>query len=245
MAFSFTPGQIAPQGGQVAPAPGTGAPGMSLAPTAGPPSNSPFLILRERGQPLSLLACVQVVLLTVTIVSVALTVILYSYTIYLTSSIDKKKTTIAEKETSFKVYPFEDMKQLSLRLQTLDTLLKGYVSPRSPFVFLEDVVENEVYFNDFSLTRHPSGYIVDFTVLTKNYVPLIQQLESLNFKQYTKIVPKLSASGFQDSSTLIKIKVTTPIVVQGTLPKNLNFIEKEPSTTTGTTVESQVKETKP
>ena len=146
---------------------------------------------------------------------------------------------------SLKVYPFEDMKQLSLRLQILDTLLKGYVSPRSPLVFLEDVVENEVYFNDFSLTRQPSGYIVDFTVLTKNYVPLIQQLESLNFKQYTKIVPKLSASAFQDSSALIKIRVTTPIVVQGTLPKSLNFIEKEPSTTTGTTVDSRVKETKP
>ncbi len=227
MAFSFTPGQITPQGGQAQAAPGTVTPGTSLAPT-GPPSDSPFLFIRERDQPLSVMACVQIVLAAAALSMVIVSIVLFVYSFYLTSSITSKKTELDSMESLAKDYPFAEMRELSSRLSGLDTLLKSYVSSRSPLKFLENVVENQVVFNDFTLTQSLAGaYSINFTVITNNYKTLIQQLESLNLKEYSKVAPSPKSNGLLDSSALIKIKVTTPIFVQGILPDELIFINQD------------------
>lgn len=245
MAFSFTPGQIAPQGNQATAAPSTGVPGAALAPVSGPPSTSPFLILRERGQPLSIMACVQIVLFALAVVSVIVSVVLYSYSIYLSSSVEQKKKEIGTKESTFKNYPFEEMRQLTNRFQTIDMLLKAYISPRAPLKLLENVVENEAYFNDFSLNHPPSGYVVDFTVITNNYETLIQQLEALNLKQYTKVAPKPKPNNLQDSTAYIKVKISTPILVQGMLADKIDFLDAATTATTTKTDAPQADSNKP
>ncbi len=229
MAFSFTPGQITPQGSQATAPQGT-IPGASLSPAVGPPSDSPFLFIRERGQPLSIMACVQIVLTALAVLSVLTCVILYSYSLYLNVSIKDKKTQLEASEALIKKYPFTEMLNLSLRTTALNDLLKAYISPRSPLKFLEDVVENQVVFNDFALTLTPAGYIINFTVITSNYKSLIQQLEALNLKEYSKVAPKLKSDGLVDGVAQIKIKVTTPVVVQGILPNELVFLNQDVTT---------------
>lgn len=225
MAFSFSPGQIAPQGSQAGTAPGTGVPG-AVPPISGPPSDSPFLFIRERGQDMSIAACIQIIAIVTAILMTITIVIMFSYSIYLKSSIESKKTKLGESEAQFKSYPFDDMRVLSNRLNALGSLLKLYISPRSPLKFLENVVENNVVFNNFALSQSPAntGYIITFTVVTNNYKSIIQQLQALNLKEYNKVTPAPKTDGFRDSDVELKINVSTPIFVQGVLPDELLFL---------------------
>ncbi len=242
MAFSFTPGQIAPQGSQ----PSTGPVGINassiVAPVTGPPSNSPFLFIRERGQPLSMMACVQIVLVALASLAIVVSIILFAYSLYLQASIDKKRTELGTREVLFKKYPFEEMRSLSIRLSSLDSLLKGYISPRSPLKFLENVVENKVVIDDFSLSQPISGtgYAIDFTVITDSYATLIQQLGALNLKEFAKVAPKPKQGSLTDSTTFIKLKVTTPILVQGSLPDEIVFLSQEVKISTSTLVTGSI-----
>ena len=180
MAFSFTPGQIAPQGSQTPSAPGSVAPGSAIAPVAAPVSDSPFLFIRERGQPISVMACIQIVLIVVSILSVVICATLYSYNVYLTSAVSQKRSELDQKDASFPDYPYDEMRRLSKRAATLDKLLQDYISPRSPLKFLENVVENQVYFDEFLLSKGRTGdFTASFAVLGSNYRTLIQQLAAL------------------------------------------------------------------
>lgn len=224
MAFSFTPGQIAPQGSQAIVPPGTIAPGAT-APVVGPPSDSPFIFIRERGQPISVMACVQIVLVVVAILSIIICGAMYSYSVYLMAQIDSKRKELNIKDASFPSYPYENMLRLSNRMATLDKLLQNYISPRSPLKFLENVVENQVLFDNFSLGRDQGGaFKVSFIAITDNYTALIQQLAALNLTEYHKVTPNPKAGGISESGLLIKINVTTPVLVQGKLPEDVVFL---------------------
>lgn len=225
MAFSFTPGQIAPQGSQAIVPPGTVAQG-AVASVVGPPSDSPFLIIRERGQPVSVMACVQLVLAVVTILSIVIGATMYSYSVYLTSQIETKRKEINDKDAGFPVYAYDDMLRLSTRMATLDKLLKSYVSPRSSLKFLENVVENQVAFNSFVLSKDKTeGFSITFIAETTNYKALIQQLAALNLTEYHRVIPTPKANGIVESGTTIKISVTTPMLVQGKLPDEVTFFD--------------------
>jgi hypothetical protein len=223
MAFSFTPGQIAPQGSQAIVPPGTVVAGAP--PVVGPPSDSPFLIIRERGQPVSVMACVQLVLVVVAILSIIIGATMYSYSVYLTTQIETKRKDIDTKDAEFPVYAYDDMLRLSTRMATLDRLLKSYVSPRSPLKFLENVVENQVAFNSFVLSKDMGdAFKITFIAETTNYKALIQQLAALNLTEYHRVVPTPKSNGITESGTAIKISVTTPVLVQGKLPDDVVFI---------------------
>jgi hypothetical protein len=240
MAFSFTPGQITPQGSQSLTPPGAVTPGALSSPVSGPPSDSPFLFIRERGQQLSVMACVQIVLVVVSILSVIICATLYSYSIYLQAQIDTKKADLASKEVSLPTYQYDEMRRLSIRMAALDKLLQNYISPRSPLKFLENVVENQVVFDKFQLSRDKKGsYSVVFTVVTTNYKALIQQLKALNLAEYSKVAPTPKLSDLNDSISVIKIQVTTPIFVQGKLPDEVVFFtDQSVSESTSTSVSS-------
>lgn len=187
MAFSFSPGQIAPQGSQAA-APGTAAPGAAAAPVESTPSNSPFLFIRERGQSLSVMASIQIVLVVVAILSVFICVVLYSYNVYLTYQISSNKAALETKDAEFPEYPYEDMRRLSIRMSSLDKLLQNYLSARSPLKFLENVVENQVVFDSFLLSADYTGaYTARFKAKTNDYKYLIQQLGALDLRSIKKL----------------------------------------------------------
>jgi hypothetical protein len=242
MAFSFTPGQIAPQGSQAIVPPGTVAPGAVVAPVVGPPSDSPFIFIREKGQPISIMACVQIVLIVVAILSILICGTMYSYSVYLHAQIDSKRKEIDAKDAGFPTYPYDDMLLLSTRMATLNMLLKNYISPISPLKFLENVVENQVAFNNFVLNKDLSGaFKITFMAETTNYKALIQQLAALNLTEYQRIIPAPKSNGVTESGNLIKISVTTPVLVQGKLPDDIVFIEDQATTsetTSSTTVSS-------
>jgi hypothetical protein len=239
MPFSFNP--TAQGGGQEGNAQSQEAsfaqgnsPDISLtdAPTA-PDSPILFLAQRESGN-VSVNAYLQMLLILVALVSVIFAVVLFVYGMYLTSQIDNKKERLALEESTFKDYPFDTMKTLSERVNLVDLLLRDYVSIRSPLKLLEDVVENGVYFDNFSLSKEKKGgYTSSFTVITADYQSLIQQLEALKLTQYTKIAPQPKADKFvQDKKQNLTVKVTTPVMVQGVLPDEVVFL---PSSETKTT----------
>jgi hypothetical protein len=249
MAFSFSPGQIAPQGSQAAVAPGTVAPGGAVGQVTGTPSDSPILFIKERteGRPISIMACVQIVLILATILSIIICGTLYAYSIYLQSQIASKKSDLVSQDASLPDYPYANMLRLSKRAATLDVLLKNYISARSPLKFLENVVENQVFFDNFKLSRDRGGaYIVTFTAITTNYKTLIQQLGALNLTEYHKVIPKLKI-GEPTESQFIKIDVATPVLVQGKLPDDVVFFVEDTKTKVASTTPgfSAVKPTEP
>lgn len=191
--------------------------------------DTPFLFLQQRGSgSISVNAYIQMLLILISILAVVASTILFAYGMYLSSSIESKKEMLAAEEGTFVSYSFEEMKKTSDRIKILDQLLKEYVSIRSPLKLLEDVVENEAYFDNFSLTREKKGgYIASFNVITTNYQSLIQQMEALKLAQYLKMVPQPKADKLlRDEKQNLVIKITTPVMVQGVLPDEIVFLSE-------------------
>ncbi len=242
MAFSFSPGQIAPQGSQAITPPGTVAPGTAPAQTVGPPSESPILFIRERGGPISVMASIQIVLIVVATLSVVICGTLYGYSVYLTSQIEAKKAELEARDATFPDYPYDKMVRLSKRMALLNKLLQDYISPRSPLKFLENVVENRVYFDNYTLSRDRLGaYTINFTAITTDYIALIQQLGALKLTEYSKVVPNPKVTGLESigGNVEIKVQVTTPVLVQGKLPDEIVFLADDSKSTASSTVKSK------
>ncbi|MEN9881088.1 MAG: hypothetical protein RLZZ308_271 [Candidatus Parcubacteria bacterium] len=240
MAFSFNPTSGQQDGGaSQSPAFASSAVNPQGIPLSDAPQapDSPFLFMQHRDGAIPVNGYIQIVLIVICVLSVVSAGTLFVYGKYLESSIEEKKQELAQKESSFKEYPFSEMKRLSDRAASLDQLLKTYVSVRSPLKFLEDVVERRVYFNDFTLTKEKKGgYVASFTAVTNDYQSLIQQLEALKLTQYTKVAPPQTQKldkFTEDKKKSLKVKVTTPVFVQGVLPDQVVFIDpasaQEPS----------------
>jgi hypothetical protein len=234
MPFSFNPTVQTGSQGEGAQTPSTSlapqvSPDISLndAPTA---PETPFLFLAQRGTGnITMNAYLQMLLLLTTVLSVVAAITLFVYGMYLTSSIESKKELLALEEGTFKSYPFDEMKRLSSRVESVNQLLKDYVSIRSPLKLLEDVVENGVYFDNFSLSREKKGgYVASFTVITTDYQSLIQQLEALKLTQYTKIAPLPKADKLiEDKKQNLTVRVITPVMIQGVLPDEVVFLSTQ------------------
>jgi hypothetical protein len=228
MAFSFNPGQTPQAGGAPGASPFATAPMPGAAPSGIPSMpDSPFLIMQNRDQPATVNAYLQMLLALVAVLAVVVSVTIFAYSIYLSSSIESKKEDIAQKEADFKDYPLDEMKKFSNRAGSLNSLLKGYLSARSPLKLLEDVVEKKVYFSEFSLVKDQKAgtYTIGFTAVTDSYPVLVQQLSALNLSQYTKVVPKTKFDKFtQKSDSKLTVKVSAPIFAQGMLSDDLVFL---------------------
>ena len=239
MAFSFNPTQ--PQGGAASP----GVPQVSIQSPSGsaqdsPASipDSPFLFLRDRGSEMTINAYLQLLLILVAVLSIAATIIIFVYSQYLSMSVSKKQADLREKESSFTAYPFEEMQSLSDRLIALDKILKGYVSSRSPLKFLEKVVENQVVFDEFEFSvSSKKGNTMSFTILAGSQRALIQQLDSLNLKEYSKVVPAPKMESFTDNGSIFRAGIVAPVFVQGVLADEVLFIA--PPVNSGSTTRQQ------
>lgn len=234
MSFSFNPGQQAQagepmSGGGLTPPIPQGEPSGAIA-----VPDSPFLFMQQRGQDMTVGAYVQIILVMVSILAIAVSVTLFAYSTYLTSAINSKKEEIATRDASFKDFPIDEMKRVSLRYSTLDSLLKDYLSIRTPLSMLEDVVEKQVVFDKFLLSKAPgnSQYTMSFSVVTTNYRALVQQLEALNLAQYSKVTNKPKAGGLSETGAILKVEVTAPVSAQGVLANSVIFA---PIHTTSTT----------
>ena len=235
MPFSFNPGQITQ-------APGTigvpAAPGAGLQPagtsTIKSYPESPFLFLHDRVKPMEIMAYVQLLLILIAALMIFSGVVFFSYSKYLTYTITDTRAKIDAAETTFKDYPFSDMQRLSTRLSSVNTVLSTYVSALSPLKILENVVEDQIYFDKFSfgMDAQGSGNSMSFEVNTNNYKPLIQQLASLNLTRYQKVIQKVQTGKVLDGGTALRMQVTVPVVVQGKLPSEINFLELLSATAT-------------
>jgi hypothetical protein len=237
MAFSFNPGQIAPPGGQAQAIPGAGTvpgvPGTVPAVVNATGVPSPFLFIQNKGQPMTVMTGVQIILIFASILSIFICGTLYAYSLYLQSAVSDKKALLDAKEAEFVDYPYSDMKRLSDRMASLHSLLDAYVSIRSPLRLLEHVVENQVVFDEFRLERDYLGaYSITFSAVTGNYRSLIQQLDDLNLKEYSKVAIALKAGELIDQQTSLKVQVTTPIMVKGKLPEEVVFLDLTGASTT-------------
>lgn len=245
MAFSFNPGQIAPQGGQTGGPSGVSVSGPSASQmgstTAGNVSNpsSPFLFMHDRDKPIDIMACVQIGLMAITALFMITCVVLFAYSVYLTASANDKKTQLDAKdaEVVIKETDIQNMKRLSNRFAAVNILLQGYISPRSPLKFLEQVVENQVYFNEFALNKNENGagYVITFSIVTNNYRNLIQQLGALNLKEYTQYAPTPKPGEVLEIGGGVKVVVTTPVFVQGKLPDQIMFLDNQGTSSPVTT----------
>jgi hypothetical protein len=224
MAFSFTPAQVAASGMAVQ---GGAVPTIAPQETS-PYPDSPVLYLREIGKEKSIMAYVQLFLILLSIVAVLASGILFAYTKYLASSIESKQAEISNADSLFKEYPFQEMQRFSDRIAALSKLLDGYVSSRSPLRFLENVVEKNVLFTNFSLLKKGEGYVINMTAVTGNYRFLIQQLEALNLTQYQAVAPKPELTNLKDLSGAVEVRLSSPVFVQGKLPDEIVFVEPSP-----------------
>lgn len=237
MSFSFNPGQQTPagepmSGGGLTPPPQEGV--VTGAPAV---PDSPFLFMQQRGQDMTVGAYVQIILVMVSILAIAVSVTLFAYSTYLTSAIASKQEEIEALDATFKDYPIDEMKRVSLRYSALDSLLKDYLSARTPLRMLEDVVEKQVVFDKFSLTKDilTLQYIMNFSVITTNYRALVQQMDSLNLTQYSKVTSKPKPGALFEAGATLKVDISAPIDSQGVLgvlAKNIDFVESRSSSST-------------
>lgn len=248
MPFSFNPtaqsgtGQApaatAPQESGFAP---SAAPNVPLSDAPAVPS-TPFLFIQQRGGDKTVGAYVQVLLMTVFVLSIVSSITLYAYSFYLKKSIESKKLLVDEAEANFKGYPYEDMKKVYTGLLTLDALLKEYASARTPLLLLEKVVENEVLFSNFTLSRETTGkYTMRLTAVTSNYKVLVQQLEALKLASYAKVAPSQKINKIeeakQNKNGQIEVEIMAPLNIQGIHPDSVIFenivdVGRQMSTTT-------------
>lgn len=242
MAFSFNPAQSTATG---IPQASIQAPGGSTR--EAPPSvpDSPFLFMRHRDQEMSINAYLQLLLVLIATLSVAASIVMFAYAQYLSMGIESKKTELASKEDTFKVYPFDEMTSLSGRFATLEKILKGYVSSRSPLKFLEKVVENQVVFNDFTFVSNTKGNTMGFSIITGSQRALIQQLDALNLREYSKVVPAAKMESFSDTGTFFKAKVSAPVFVQGVLSDEVLFIAPSGTSTSQVSTNTTTSVTNP
>lgn len=232
MAFSFNPGQNqapgTPQSGGMQPPTSTTSQVVDALPSV---PDSPFLFMRNRGQEMTINAYLQMLLVLLSVLMVAGSVVLFAYGQYLEISIKNKKEELLGMEGTFKSYPFEEMTVTSQRFIAVDKILKTYVSSRSPLKFLEYVVENQAIFNNFTFSSTQKGYIMKFDILTGNYRTLIQQLDALNLKEYSKIAPSSKMDNFKDAGAVFMATVSAPVNVQGVLADEVLFISPPVSVT--------------
>jgi hypothetical protein len=233
MAFTLNPGSTAPQAGGGISAPVTpGSPAPAGAPSV---PDSPFLFMRYRDQeekPINMY--IQIVLMAAAVLSIIICVVLLGYSMYLKQDNESKDTQIKAMDANFKEYPFDDMRDLSYRMSMLKTLLNNYVAVASPLLFLEKVVEKQVIFDNFTFLKVDGQYTISFTAVTNNYRALIQQLGALNLTEYHKVAPTPKPGMFVDNVNTIKVQVTTPVLVQGKLPGDVEslFVVDAPQLTT-------------
>ncbi len=193
--------------------------------------SSPFLFLEQRGEDgRSTMAYIQIVLIVINVITLVSAITLSVYYFYLNKVIDSKKTAVVERETTFKDYPFEEMRKVYVKMITIDALLKEYASGRTPLLLLEKVVENEVLFSEFNLFRETSGkYNMQLTAVTSNYKVLVQQLEALKLASYAKVVPSSLINNIEENKQTpegqIRVKVLAPLNIQGVLPDTVIFDE--------------------
>ncbi len=122
MPFSFNPTVQTgnPEGQAQMPSAGvpqSSSPDISLNDAPSVP-DTPFLFLQQRGSGnISVNAYLQMLLLLISSVVVISAVTLFVYGMYLTSQINSKKELLAAEESTFKDYPFDDMKVLSNKQQ--------------------------------------------------------------------------------------------------------------------------------
>lgn len=225
---------MAPQGFSQQPTPVVSGGAGTPAQEAKPVGNSPFLFVQYAGQQMPIAAYVQAVLLLVAILSVFVSIVLFAYSSYLTVSIKNKREQLAQQDASLPKFDANEMSRFYLRMTNLDKLIKNYISVRSPLKFLEDVVEKDVVFNNFNLSRKDSTYVMSFSVITTNYKALYQQLEALNLSQYSKIVPGQKKGKVSDSYVggKIAVSVTVPISASGILPEDIIFMPQQVNSST-------------
>jgi hypothetical protein len=184
---------------------------------------SPFLFMAQRGQDKTTMAYVQIIAGTVFFVSVIATIVSFGYMKYLETVLESKRAEIQDKETTLKEYPYALMREEFAKLKLLESLLKEYAAARTPLLLLEKVVENEVTFSNFILSREVSGkYTVQLTALTNNYKAVVQQLDALRLTQFTKVVSGQKVDKIDENSQSkigkIKFEVSAPVAIQGILP---------------------------
>jgi hypothetical protein len=242
MAFSFNPNQNTTEGAvqqtpssfSSTPEPQAASSATSLNDAPKAPDSPLLFTKREEGQEVSVNAYLQMLFMLISIVAIISAGTLFVYGWYLESKIESTKNDIASREASFKDYPFEEMRNLVTRAQALDMLLKNYVSVRSPLKFLEDVVEEKVYFDSFNFGKEKkSGYVANFTAVTNDYQSLIQQLEALRLTEYKKVAtdPKLGKLTDEKNKGL-RVQVTTPVFVQGKTSDEVVFVSSGTKETT-------------
>lgn len=189
---------------------------------------TPFLFIQQRGGDKTLGAYIQVLLVTVFTLAIISSVTLLSYSFFLKKSIESKKVLVEGSEASFKTYPYEEMKEVYQKMVLLDSLLKEYAAGRTPLLLLEKVVENEVLFSNFSLSRETSGkYNMRLTALTSNYKVLVQQLDALKLASYAKVAPSQKINKIeedkQNKNGQIEVEIAVPLNIQGVHPDSVIF----------------------
>lgn len=235
MPFSFNPTAQSgnqPETGGVPLAPTGNFSSAPIAPLSDAPTvpDTPFLFIQQRGGDKSTLAYIQIIAATLAVLSVISTITLFAYSFYLQKSIDSKRTLVEESEVGLKEYPYDDMSKVYRQKVTLESLLKDYASARTPLLLLEKVVENEVVFDNFILSREKSGkYNMQLTAYTSNYKVLIQQLDALKLGSFAKVATQQKISKIEDSkqtkSGQIEVQIIIPLNIQGTLSESVIFDE--------------------
>jgi len=152
------------------------------------------------------------------------------YAKYLTSQIDLKKAKLAEYESSLGGVPLEDIRQLSDRIQAINTVLSQRASVNTAFSILEHSIENQVTYTSFKLTHGNTGKVYDLAigVVSPSYRALAQQLDTFAkdpaYKNYIARVT-YSALALDIKTGQVSSTFKMPLYIAGKNPENITFMD--------------------
>lgn len=156
--------------------------------------------------------------------TVGVAIILFVYQQYLTSQFNSKKSQLVADEAKLGALPLTDMRKLSNRMKAVNQLVKDHASVRVAFRIIEDSIENPVTYKNFDLHFSESTrlYQLNLGAVARDYHSIVQQIETLKDKDYTKYLPSVTLEGLHpDDTGLVAFNLKMPIVITGILPEEV------------------------
>lgn len=214
MPFSFKP-EVASQEPQTAQA-------VSSVPVSALPSMS----LMNRGSKTSL---IQVLLIIILTGCALIAGGMFGYSYYLSSQIDAKKEKLTQIDDGVGAVLSSDMlpemRDLSSRIKIVNQLITQHPSVNVAFKIIEDSVENQVTYKNFSLNNAGGkGYTLSLSGVAPDYKTVVQQLETLKRKPYTAYISGVKVTNLSpDDVGRINFSLSMNVSISGLSPESLNL----------------------
>lgn len=199
-------------------------------------SITPNVINRPREE--SSFDAVDKLLIVINVLVIIAVGFLFWYQSYLSDQIIAKKNELSKYKNSVAGIPLEEMRGVSLRMNTINDLVKNYVYTSNIFPLLEESIEHKVLYTNFDMRRATAeekkkdpNNAIDFTLNIKgqadDYKTLVRQIDTLKSDKYKEYFTKVTLDAVNlDDKGIITFSIIIGVKIKGIDPEKLLLLQK-------------------